>query len=306
MSGMKGRRLAGIAALVFLLAVTDRCLAQGTSSSTNSTNGADQGTDGGTFYSPLSKKQQDDLGDIHPASNAPILSYFHVEATVNAQYTSNAPLYHSKDEADFLVAPVVEGQFTAPLNKYFKVNAEARIEDFTYASHQTLGFYGSSGNLDVEYRYKPTWPRIYVGTEPYYYFTYATGDRLTSAIGPVGGVDQTISINRGKTLLLLAYHFGQYYAAPSADTRDSHTLTASLTQQIRPDLYAQLYYQYQFSKYTIAGRDENRNVVGVSFIHQFTPDTFLSLFANYVDNASNNTLAKYTTANVGLSMVYQY
>jgi hypothetical protein len=30
------------------------------------------------------------------------------------------------------------------------------------------------------------------------------------------------------------------------------------------------------------------------------------VFANYVDNASNNSIAKYTNVNAGVSMVYQY
>jgi hypothetical protein len=47
-------------------------------------------------------------------------------------------------------------------------------------------------------------------------------------------------------------------------------------------------------------------VIGVSLIHQFTPRTFASLFVNYVDNASNNSLAKYTTVNSGFSIVLQF
>jgi hypothetical protein len=307
MKGMtERRRVVSIAALALLMAVGGRVYGQGQGAAQGTAAGNSQGADGGTFYTPLSKKAQADLGDIHPASASSILSYFHGQASVNMQYTSNAPLYHSKDEADFLIVPTLEGSASFPLNKLFKVNVEARLEDYTYASHQSLGFWGGSGEAQLEYRYKPTWPRFYVGTEPYYYLSYDTGDRLTSAIGPVAGVDQTLSINRGKTLLLLAYHYGHYYASPSIDTRDSQTVTIALTQQIKPDIYAQLYWQYQFSKYTIDGRDENRDVLGISFIHQFTPQTFLSLFANYVDNASNNSLAKYTTVNVGLSMVYQY
>jgi len=298
-------RLMGIAAAValLLLAAGERALAD---PATGGSTSSGQATDGGTFYSPLSKKVQEDIGDIHPASNAGIMSYFHGQASVNTQYTSNAPLYHSKDEADFLISPLLEGGFTAPLSKFFKVDVEARLEDYTYASHQSLGFYGVSGNADLEYRYKPVWPRIYAGVEPYYYLSYDTGNRLTTAIGPVAGIDQTLSINRGKTLLLIAYHFGQYFASPGINTYQAHTATISLTQQIKPDLYAQLYWQYQYSIYTIADRDESRDIIGVSLIHQFTPTTFLSVFVNYVDNASNNSLAKYTTANAGVSLVWQY
>jgi hypothetical protein len=301
MSGM-GRRLGGILALA-LLAVGGRVTADSISTSSNAAN---QGEDIGTISEPLSEKVQEDLGDIRPISTATVLSYFHGQATVNVQYTSNAPLYHSQDKADLLIAPTIEGGVTVPLNKYFKVNADIRMEDYTYASHQSLGFYGLSSDADLEYRYKPVWPRIYVGTEPYYYWTYATGNRLTSAVGPVVGVDENISINRGKTLLYMGYHFGQYYSSPGIDTRQAHAITLALTQQIKPDLYAQLYYQWQYSRYTVFGRDEDRNVAGVSFIHQLNPVTFLSLFVNYVDNASNNTLAKYTTVNAGVSLVYQY
>jgi hypothetical protein len=304
---MNGERLALIGTLVLLLAGGRAFAQNATSSASTAAQGTNNtGVNGGTFYAPLSPKTQEDIGDIHPAAGASILTFFHGQATVNAQYTSNAPLYHSKDEADFLLTPTLEESFSAPLNKNFKLNLTGRLEDFTYASHQSLGFYGVSGAAEIEYRYKPAWPRLYAGTEPYYYLSYDTGDRLTSAIGPVAGVDQTFSINRGKTLLLTAYHFGEYYSSPGIDTRQSHTVTIALTQQIKPDLYAQLYYQWQYSIYSVFGRDEDRNVIGVSLIHQFTPTTFLSFFANYVDNASNNSLARYTTVNAGVSMVYQY
>jgi hypothetical protein len=300
---MNRRRLAIAATLLLLLTAGTRALAQAASG----TSGASStGVDGGTFYSPLPEKVQEDIGNIRPVQTAGILSYFHFTATVNTQYTSNAPLYHSRDEGDFLIAPMLQGEFSAPLNKNFRVEAEARMEDYSYASHQTLGFWGFSGNADLEYRYKPTWPRIYAGLEPYYYLSYATGDRLTTAIGPVAGVDQTVSLNRGKTLLFAGYHFGDYFSSPDIDTRQSHAFTVSLTQQLQRNLYTQIFWQLQYSDYTTFGRDELRDIVGVSFIHQFNPQTFASLFVNYVDNASNNSLAKYTAVNAGVSLVWQY
>lgn len=294
----------GIATGLLLCVIGSPGLADtGPSSQAATSLGANSGT---PAFTPLPEKVQEDIGDIRPADNAPLSSYFHGEASVTTQYTSNAPLYHSRDEADFLIAPMLRGQFAAPLNKFFTLDLEARLEDFTYASHQDLGFWGFSGNANLEYRYKPSGPRFYVGVEPYYYFSYASGNRLTSAIAPVVGVDQNLSINRGKTLVYLGYHFGDYFSSPGIDTRQSHTVTASLTQQLRPDLYAQFYWELQYSRYTTFGRDELRDVVGVSLIHQFNPRTYLSLFVNYVDNASNNSLAKYTTANTGISLVWQY
>ena len=294
-TGRYGRHWAGMGVALLLLT-----LAGGTGALAENTQ------DEGTFYSPLPEKVQEDLGDIRPEEKATFLSYFHGQASVTGQYTSNAELYHSRDDADFLIAPMLQEEFAAPLNKYFRVDVEARLEDFTYASHQDLGFWGFSGNADLEYRYKPTWPRIYAGVEPYYYLTYSTGDRLTTAIGPVAGIDQSVSINRGKTLLFAGYHFGQYFSSPGVDTRQSHTVTVSLTQQLRRDLYAQIYWQLQYSDFTVYGRDETRDAVGVSFIHQFNPQTFASLFVNYLDNASNNSLAKYESVNTGFSFVWQY
>jgi hypothetical protein len=122
----------------------------------------------------------------------------------------------------------------------------------------------------------------------------------------VAGIDQSFSINRGKTLLFAGYHFGEYFSSPWIDTRQSHTVTVSLTQQLKRDLYAQVYGQFQYSDYSVYGRDETRDVIGVSLIHQFTPHKFASLYVNYVDNASNNSLAKYTTMNVGFSVVWQF
>jgi hypothetical protein len=292
-----------LVALLFLSAAA-RSFAGSDAAATSA--GSQAPADGGTFYSPLPAKVQEDLGDIRPAEAAGIMSYVHVEAQVNAQYTSNASLYHSRDDADFLIAPAVRANLTLPLNKNFDLNVEARLEDFTYSSHQDLGFWGFAGEGLLEYHYKPAWPRLYVGVEPYYYFSYANGDRLTSAIGPVAGVDQTFSLDRGKTLLFLGYHFGEYVSTPNIDTRQSHTVTASITQQLERNLYAQLYWQLQYSNYSVYGRDETRDVVGMSFIHQFTPKAYGSLFVNYIDNASNNSLAKYETVNVGFSLLWQF
>jgi hypothetical protein len=275
-----------------------------------------QAANGGTLYSPLPPKVQEDLGDMRPAAVGGILSYFHGQASVNTQYISNAPLYHSRDDADFLIMPRLEEDFSAPLGKHLKVDVTVRAEDYTYASHQSLGFWGFSGNADLEYRYKPSWPRIYAGVEPYFYYSYQTGTQLrqTAAYGPAAGVDQTWTLDRGKTLLLAGYHFGQYYpfggvargSTYDLDERQSHTTTLSLTQQIKPNLYAQICWEGQYSIYSEAHRDEMLDVVGVSLIHQFTPETFVSLFVDYVNNASNNSLAKYETVNTGVVLEWQY
>lgn len=262
------------------------------------------GTGGAVQALPAPVKE--DIGDIHPASAASWLSYFHLQATLNTEYTSNADLYHDHKNGDFLIAPSLQGDYDVPLNDKFSLDLAARAEDFTYADHQRLGFWGFSGNADLEYNYAAAWPRIYAGVEPYYYWGYSNGKLFTSAIGPVFGFDQSISINRGKTLFYYGYHFGQYFSSPGIDTRASNTLTLSLTQQLRRDWYGQLYYQFEYSDYMQYGRDETRNVFGGSLIHQFNPRTFASVFVNYVDNASNSTLAKYTCINAGVSLIWQY
>jgi hypothetical protein len=304
---MRQRRLVFTVAAAMLLAAGVRSFpADGPTSAQAINEGESPAVSDTVPIPPQPEKVQEDLGDIRPADNAPLASYFSGQTTVNTEYTSNAPLYHSRNEGDFLIAPSMEENFAAPISKNFRVNLTARVEDFTYASHSNLGFWGVSGNEYLEYRYKPSAPRFYVGVEPYYYFSYSNGDRLTSAIAPVAGVDQTYSINRGKTLMYLGYHFGQYFSSPSIDTRSSHTVTASVTQQLRRDLYAQVYWQLQYSRFTVYGRDETRNIIGANFIHQFNPRTYVSLFVNYVDNASDNSLAKYESTNAGVSFVWQY
>lgn len=262
----------------------------------------------GAGWEPLPEAVKEDLGDIRPESAGGIMSYVRVQAQVDSQYTSNAALYHSRDDADFLISPSLEADISIPLSQHFDIDVEGRVEDFTYASprNQSLGFWGFSGNADLDYYYKPGWPRVYVGLEPYYYWSYSNGRRLTSALGPVAGVDQTYSLCRGKTLLYAGYHFGEYFSAPWIDTRQSHTVTLSVTQQLQRNLYGQLYWEFQYSDYSVYGRDETRDVLGASLIHQFTPDTFVTGFVNYANNASNNSRAKYETVNVGFSLIWQF
>jgi hypothetical protein len=305
---MKRVQPAAIAvAVMMLLAAGARTLAADGATSAQAINTSQtQDVYNSNLFVPLPEKVQEDLGDIRPVDNAPFSSYFSGQTTLHTGYTSNAPLYHSRDEADFLISPAMEETFSAPVSKNFRVSVTARIEDYTYASHQNLGFWGLSGDGYLEYRSKPAAPRFYVGVEPYYYFSYANGNRLTSALAPVAGVDHTMSINRGKTLVYMGYHFGDYFSTPGIDTRQSHTVDISLTQQLRRDLYLQLYWEGQYSRYTTAGRDEMRDIIGFNLIHQFTPKTYVSLFFNYIDNASNNSLAKYESTNAGVSLTWQY
>jgi len=177
------RQVAMATALLLCAAVARSTGADAPSATASATQAA---VNDNNFFSPLPEKTQEDLGDIRPEASAPFSSYFQGEAEINTQYVSNAPLYHSHDDADFLTAPMLEEGFAAPLNKYFRLDIETRVEDYTYASHQTLGFWGFSADGSIEFRYKPSWPRFYVGTDPYYYFTYsrATGSRAPSGRWP--------------------------------------------------------------------------------------------------------------------------
>ena len=262
--------------------------------------------DGGTFSTPLPASVQEDIGDIRPASKAPLASYFHGQAQVTGEYIANAHLFHGPHSPDFLINPNLRGGFTAPIGQRLFLDLDAEFDDVTYAGHDDLGFYGISGNADLQYRFKPTWPKLYAGVEPYYYNSYDTGHRLSSAFGPAAGIEQTVSINRGKTLFLFGYHFGDYYSSPSIDTRQSHTATVAVTQQLRRALYAQLYYQWEYSIYSQSDRDDSRNLVGLNMIYQFDPHLFASLFVNFVDNDSSSSLAKYENVNAGVTLTWQY
>lgn len=247
----------------------------------------------------------EDIGDIRPIEEAGIRSYFHGNASVRGNYTSNARLQGDHGSSDFLTMPTLEGGLIIPMGGGFTLNTVARAESVIYSSHDERGIWGFSGEAAVEYRHQPAWPRIYAGMEPYYYNSFDTGDRVAAGAGFVGGIDQGWPVNRGRSLITAGYRFGTYLTSPE-DDRNVHRLTASYTHQFRPELYGQIFYQWQYSAYTSYDRDDSRHIVGLNFIYQITANVFGSLNSAYVDNNSTRQLADYSTVNAGLGVTWQF
>lgn len=250
---------------------------------------------------------KEDIGDIHPASEASPGSYFHGGAQVRGVYTSNAKLRGNHGSSDFLTMPTLEGGFTAPMGRGFDLDVLARAESTIYSRFDERGFWGFSGQANIDYRFKPSWPRVYVGTEAYRYNSFDNNDNLASAVSLQTGVDQGVSLNRGKTLLFAGYNFSHYFAFPEVDTRNTHRLTVSLTQQIRPALYGQVFYQWQYSSYEQQGdRGDSRHAVGLNLIYQFRPNVFGSVNTAFVDNNSTRAPASYQNVTAGVGVTWQF
>ena len=254
----------------------------------------------------LSASAKEDIGDMRPASEAGVLSYFHTTAQLRGNYSSNPQLYHNNSAGDFLTMPSLETRFSAPMGGGFRLNGLARAESIIYSRYDERGVWGFSGQADIEYRYRPQWPRIFAGVEPYYYNAFENSRHLAAAVGPVTGIDKGWAINRGRTLLIAAYKFGSYFADPTLDDRNTHSLTLSCTHQIRPGLFAQVFYQWQFSDYRQEDRHDSRNIAGANMVYQFTPHLFGTLSASYVNNDSDRSLADYQNVNAGAGLTWQF
>lgn len=256
--------------------------------------------------SRLPDSVKEDIGDIHPIAEATFFSHFHGNVQLRGIYTSNARLRGNRGSPDYLTIPTLEEGFTAPLGKGFDLDSIFRAETTIYSRYNERSFWGFGGATNLGYRYRPTWPHAYLGSEQYYYESYENGDKLASAVSMQAGLDQSFTLNRGKTLLFAGYNFGHYFAFPDLDTRNSHRLTFSLTQQLRPALYAQFFYQWQYSAYTQEDRDDSRNVIGLNFIYQFTPHLFGSLNSAFVDNNSSLSPASYQNVTTGAGLSWQF
>ena len=87
------------------------------------------------------------------------------------------------------------------------------------------------------------------------------------------------------------------------DNRLANRAIAGITEQLGPKLFAQLWYQYEFSDYHDVSREDSRNSVSLSLIWQLNQHLFLSLGESFVDNNSTARSASYQAilSSAGLS-----
>jgi len=256
--------------------------------------------------STLSAEAREDIGDIRPLDEIPWTAYFYGNAQIQGEYTANARLLGNEGSSDYLWMPTLTGGFNVPLGQKFTLQTAARMETIAYSKHQDLGFFGFSGDVTLDYQPKPELPHFYVGMQPYYYWGFDTSDRVGEAIAFSGGVTDSRFIYRGKTMIFGGYNFSSYVSSPSLDNRDSHRALIGVTQQIKPALYAQLYYAFQFTNYLDQDRRDARHMLGLNMVYQFSEKLFGSVNGTFINNHSTNSLATYQNLAFGTGLTYQF
>lgn len=249
---------------------------------------------------------EEDIGEIRPAPEDGEFPRFRAAAQGEAEYTTNAKLQGDHSSSDVLWLPTLELGYNIPLGKQFSLDIMGKAESVVYSEYFDRSFYGFNGAVTFDYRHKVGWPRLSIGTEPYWYQTIEGGDQLAAAVGFLAGVDQGIPVNNGMTLLFWNARFGVYEAWPSEDSRYQYRAMAGVTHQIRPSLYGQIYYAIQFSDYHNTGRGDTRHVLGGALSYQLTANWFVNVTAGFVDNSSDEDRAEYQSFNFGIGALWQF
>ena len=254
----------------------------------------------------ISAEAREDVGDLRPTEELPWSSYFYGNAQVQGQYTANAALLGNEGSSDFLWMPSLLGGFTIPLNQKLTLLTSARMESIIYSRFQDRGFFGFSGDATLDYQPCASLPHVYVGVQPYYYLGFDTGDNVGEAVAFSTGITDSHYLCRGKTMIFGGYNFSNYVASPSLDNRDSHRAMIGVTQQLKPALYAQLFYAFQFTNYLDQDRRDARHVIGLNLVYQFTQNLFGSVSGSFINNHSTNNLATYQNLAFGTGLTVQF
>jgi hypothetical protein len=231
---------------------------------------------------------------------------FRFNVGARASYTSNAQLSGNHSSSDVIFMPSLEAGMRTNLGRGFGFDAVARVESGIYADYHDRTFVGYSVQTTLDYRPRPHLPRIYIGAEPYRYDSFDRGERITQAIGVSAGTDWGYAFNQGNSLLTLGYNFTEYFSDPTVDTRSTHRGVIGITHTLRPQLYAQLFYQYQWSDYENVDREDSRHIASLSFIWQINRHLFANLSGTFVDNDSDQLRASFQSAGASVGLSWQF
>jgi hypothetical protein len=273
------------------------------------TDGKDTATSNNLSYKPLPTEQQEDLGDLKPAPGEEPGIKTRASFSTKVEYTSNALMLGNHGSGDVLWLPTLELGANIPISQKLDFDILGRAETIAYTRNSDRGFMGFSGAATLGYRYQPNWPRVYIGAEPYFYNSFSTFENERSTIDAVSveaGIDHSIAINNGFTLLFGGYQYSQWFSSPSIDSRDQHRILVGVSQQLRTSLFAQLFYSFQYSHYHNLGRDDLRHVAGGSLIYLINDHWSANLSAGFADNDSNVNYGSYQEANVGFGLLFQF
>ena len=258
-----------------------------------------------TASETLTKEQRDDVGNIEPQGKNGLASYFYGSAQAQIQYTTNAKLQGSNDSSDGVFLPTLRGGFAVPIGAGFSVDLLGRIESALFADNTDRAFWGGSVAGTINWKYKKDFPRLYVSAEPYY-FQFYEGSNDISALGLTAGIEHSIVLSRGRTMLFGGYSYSHYFANPSPDDRNTNRFIVGLNQQLHPRIYAQLYYAFAYTAYESFGRHDVRQIGGLNLTYQFNPKLFGTLNSALVDNNSNRDTADYQSFAVSAGMTFLF
>ncbi len=108
-------------------------------------------TDSRTFSSTtLSEAAKEDIGDIRPDNTAGMLSHLRVNATVQANYTSNAKLLGDNSSSDFLTLPSLEIGYKQPLGRGLALDLAVRQDSVAYVENSKGSFWGFDGTATLD------------------------------------------------------------------------------------------------------------------------------------------------------------
>lgn len=262
---------------------------------------------------PQSQEEVEDIGEIAgsddksappPAPETP--SNFRFNATGRAEYTTNAKLTGSHSSSDLLLLPSLEAGYNSPFAKNFSFDLALRVDSVIYGQYDERGFIGYSTIATVDYRPRPSLPRIYIRAEPYRFDSFDTGDLITQALGLSVGTDWGYAFNANRSLVYLNYSFTDYLSDPNIDDRIAHKASVGLAHQFSNRLTGQFYYAYQYSNFQDIDRHDSRHIVGANLVYRFSDHLFGSLSSAFVDNDATQNRASYQSfvTSVGLSLQF--
>lgn len=253
-------------------------------------------SDGKTYDGKTAK------GTVPPEAPSP----FRLNVGARAQYTSNAELSGNHDSNDVIFFPTIEAGYHTALGKQFSYDAALRLESGIYSDRSNRSFIGYSLQNTLDFRPKPNLPRVFIGAEPYRYDNFDRQGLITEAISVNGGADYGLGFNNGNSLAFVGYTFANHFSNPRRDSRRSNTAMVGLTHTFKPQLYGQLFYQYEYSDFYTIEREDNRHVLGVSLTYQINRHLFTTLSGNFTDNNSTDARAAYQGAGASFGLNLQY
>jgi hypothetical protein len=271
-----------------------------------------------TSARPQSAAEVEDIGEISetpgtttdgktaaaPPEPKPV--NFRFSASTRAAYTSNAQLSGNHGSNDFLFFPSIEAGYSNEFKKGFTFDVAARVESGLYARYDDRAFIGYSATATLDWRPRPTSPRIFISAEPYRYDNFDKGGLLTEAVGLCAGTDWGIPFNNGNSVAILGYNFTHYLSDPGIDTRNSNRAVVGVTHTLRPQVYGQLLYSYNYDNYTDFDRRDSRHIIAANVTWQVNRQLFATVGGSFVDNDSTQDHASYQSAGASLQITWHF